>query len=176
MRYPDQGLFSAEYIQRQYAFSAEARAQLVLPYIQSQRLLVSDHIVTSSMFHSKSEALYVGSSLNYGHGLSVIYSGVTVNTVETPEALPYQSGITDYTFDGVTPDTSYVLHTGVEDLVANGFFQSELDALQNAVSVWGMDPGVVYAIKRPSGLWAWSQATAFNNLCSPMPKGYVSGG
>lgn len=176
MRYPDQGLFSAEYIQRQYAFSAEARAQLVLPYIQSQRLLVSDHIVTSSMFHSKSEALYVGSSLNYGHGLSVIYSGVTVNTVETPEALPYQSGITDYTFDGVIPDTSYVLHIGVEDLVENGFFQSELDALQNAVSVWGMDPGVIYAIKRPSGLWAWSQATAFNNLCSPMPKGYVSGG
>jgi hypothetical protein len=176
MRYPDQGVFHAEYIQRQYAFSAPARAQLVLPYIQSQQLMASEYRLPSSLFQAKAGAVYSGQTRSYGRSLVATHVELSVNTLETPTALPYTDVPTDYTFDGVRTDTSYTVFVGVEDRLDNGFFATELDALQNAVNVWSMDPSMVYAVQQPSGLWAWSQATAFNNLCSPVPKGYVSGG
>jgi hypothetical protein len=72
--------------------------------------------------------------------------------------------------------TSYAYFLGVNDELTNGYFSTELAALQNATDVWGMDPGMVFGVKQPSGLWTWAQAVPYTNLCGSEVKGYVSGG
>lgn len=72
--------------------------------------------------------------------------------------------------------TSYAYFIGVKDELTNGYFSTELAALQNATDVWGMDPGMVFGVKQPSGLWTWAQAVPYTNLCGNEVKGYVSGG
>jgi hypothetical protein len=72
--------------------------------------------------------------------------------------------------------TSYAYFIGVKDELNNGYFSTELAALQNATDVWGMDPGMVFGVKQPSGLWTWAQAVPYTNLCGSEVKGYVSGG
>jgi hypothetical protein len=72
--------------------------------------------------------------------------------------------------------TSYAYFIGVKDELTNGYFSTELAALQNATDVWGMDPGMVFGVKQPSGLWTWAQAVPYTNLCGSEVKGYVSGG
>lgn len=72
--------------------------------------------------------------------------------------------------------TSYAYFIGVKDELNNGYFSTELAALQNATNVWGMDPGLVFGVKQPSGLWTWAQAVPYTNRCGSEVKGYVSGG
>ena len=76
----------------------------------------------------------------------------------------------------VEKTTSYAYFIGVQDSLTNGYFETELEALQNATQVWGMEPGMVFGVKQPSGLWSWAQAVPYTNLCGSEVRGYVSGG
>lgn len=68
---------------------------------------------------------------------------------------------------------------GQTDPLKEGYFASELAALQNATQVWGFDPSVVYAIQQPNGTWTWAQVTICEETCGSMScaaRGYLSGG
>ena len=70
-------------------------------------------------------------------------------------------------------------HGSIDKPLEEGYFETELLALQNATQVWGFDPSVVYAIQQPSGYWTWAQITVCEESCGSMScaaRGYLSGG
>lgn len=70
-------------------------------------------------------------------------------------------------------------HGSIDKPLEEGYFATELDALQNATQVWGFDPSVVYAIQQPNGYWTWAQITVCEESCGSMScaaRGYLSGG
>ena len=70
-------------------------------------------------------------------------------------------------------------HGSIDKPLEEGYFATELDALQNATQVWGFDPSVVYAIQQPNGYWTWAQVTVCEESCGSMScaaRGYLSGG
>lgn len=90
---------------------------------------------------------------------------VVVKTISIPQAVLE------------VPDTP--IDYGEQDPVKQGYFATELDALQNAVQVWGHDAGAVYAIKQPNGYWTWAIVVTCENVCGSYgcdTRGYLSGG
>lgn len=74
----------------------------------------------------------------------------------------------------VEPDHGYI-----DEPLKEGYFATELAALQNATSVWGFDPSMVYAIQQVNGYWTWAQITVCDASCGSMScaaRGYLSGG
>ncbi|QZE60400.1 hypothetical protein pEaSNUABM36_00147 [Erwinia phage pEa_SNUABM_36] len=70
-------------------------------------------------------------------------------------------------------------HGSIDKPLEEGYFETELLALQNATQVWGFDPSVVYAIQQPNGYWTWAQITVCEESCGSMScaaRGYLSGG
>ncbi|QZE56349.1 hypothetical protein pEaSNUABM3_00152 [Erwinia phage pEa_SNUABM_3] len=70
-------------------------------------------------------------------------------------------------------------HGSIDKPLEEGYFATELAALQNATQVWGFDPSVVYAIQQPNGYWTWAQITVCEESCGSMScaaRGYLSGG
>jgi len=70
-------------------------------------------------------------------------------------------------------------HGSIDKPLEEGYFATELEALQNATQVWGFDPSVVYAIQQPNGYWTWAQITVCEESCGSMScaaRGYLSGG
>lgn len=70
-------------------------------------------------------------------------------------------------------------HGSINKPLEEGYFESELLALQNATQVWGFDPSVVFAIQQPNGAWTWAQVTVCEESCGSMScaaRGYLSGG
>lgn len=75
------------------------------------------------------------------------------------------------------PDTP--IDYGEQDPLKQGYFATELAALQNATQVWGHDPTAVYAIKQPNGYWTWAVVVTCENVCGSYgcdTRGYLSGG
>lgn len=95
------------------------------------------------------------------------FEPATVNWTQSYHALVSKR------FDFVSKEMLYV---PVEDKVSLGYFGTELEALQNAVNVWGMSPDSVFALLQPSGLWTWAQVYSMDNACSDNKRGYISGG
>ncbi|QZE59395.1 hypothetical protein MPK66_gp151 [Erwinia phage pEa_SNUABM_2] len=70
-------------------------------------------------------------------------------------------------------------HGSIDKPLEEGYFETELLALQNATQIWGFDPSVVYAIQQPNGYWTWAQITVCEESCGSMScaaRGYLSGG
>lgn len=70
-------------------------------------------------------------------------------------------------------------HGDMNEPLKEGYFETELDALQNATQVWGFDASVVYAIQQVNGYWTWAQITVCEESCGSMScaaRGYLSGG
>lgn len=68
-------------------------------------------------------------------------------------------------------------HNGNPDYLQRGYFATELEALQNAVNVWGMQPIDIQASQREGGEWYWRQTSKCVNMCDGCnPYGYISGG
>lgn len=70
-------------------------------------------------------------------------------------------------------------HGDMNEPLKEGYFETELEALQNATQVWGFDASVVYAIKQVNGYWTWAQITVCEESCGSMScaaRGYLSGG
>ncbi|QZE57360.1 hypothetical protein MPK71_gp151 [Erwinia phage pEa_SNUABM_1] len=70
-------------------------------------------------------------------------------------------------------------HGSIDKPLEEGYYATELDALQNATQVWGFDPSMVYAIQQPNGYWTWAQITVCEESCGSMScaaRGYLSGG
>lgn len=68
-------------------------------------------------------------------------------------------------------------HNGNPDYLQRGYFATELEALQNAVNVWGMMPIDIQASQREGGEWYWRQTSKCVNMCDGCtPYGYISGG
>lgn len=74
----------------------------------------------------------------------------------------------------VAPD-----HGDKDEPLKEGYFETELLALQDATQVWGFDPSMVYAIRQVNGYWTWAQVTVCEETCGSMScsaRGYLSGG
>lgn len=68
-------------------------------------------------------------------------------------------------------------HDGNPDYLQRGYFATEVEALQNAVNVWGMLPIDIHAQQREGGEWYWMQTSKCVNMCDGCPPyGYISGG
>ena len=68
-------------------------------------------------------------------------------------------------------------HNGNPDYLQRGYFATELEALQDAVNVWGMMPIDIQASQREGGEWYWRQTSKCVNMCDGCPPyGYISGG
>lgn len=68
-------------------------------------------------------------------------------------------------------------HDGNPDYLQRGYFATEVEALQDAVNVWGMLPIDVHAQQREGGEWYWMQTSKCVNMCDGCPPyGYISGG
>jgi hypothetical protein len=68
-------------------------------------------------------------------------------------------------------------HDGNPDLLDRGYFATEVEALQNAVRVWKMEPSDVVARQLPTGQWYWATPDLCVNMCVECPPyGYLSGG
>ncbi|AWY08426.1 hypothetical protein HOT49_gp152 [Erwinia phage vB_EamM_Alexandra] len=70
-------------------------------------------------------------------------------------------------------------HGSIDKPLEEGYFETELLALQNATQVWGFDPTMVYAIQQVNGYWTWAQITVCEESCGSMScaaRGYLSGG
>ncbi|QYW03458.1 hypothetical protein pEaSNUABM34_00156 [Erwinia phage pEa_SNUABM_34] len=70
-------------------------------------------------------------------------------------------------------------HGTRDEPLKEGYFATELEALQNATQVWGFDASAVYAIEQPNGAWTWAQVTVCDSACGSMScsaRGYMSGG
>ncbi|WOL24386.1 hypothetical protein fHeYen902_040c [Yersinia phage fHe-Yen9-02] len=68
---------------------------------------------------------------------------------------------------------------GQPDQLKNGYFETELDALTNAVEVWGHAPERVYGIQQPDGYWTWALVVPCESSCGDAGcdvRGYISGG
>ena len=75
--------------------------------------------------------------------------------------------------------TVAVNHGNLDKPLNEGYFATELLALQNATQVWGFEPSMVYGIQQPNGYWTWAQITVCQESCGSMScdaRGYLSGG
>lgn len=96
------------------------------------------------------------------------------------EASPYHAlDISNYmqeSFGFGSPDVNLI---DSRDPIKDGYFETELAALQNAVDVWSKEPSSVYAILQPNGFYTWAQVVVCEDLCfgaSCSTRGYISGG
>ena len=95
----------------------------------------------------------------------------------------------ELSFNAVNEDKFYIINptkrTATCTLLPNlvgvpaGYFDTELDALQNAVKVWSMLPDQVFAQKLSNGYWVWTRVPVCDNLCEGSGydmSGYITGG
>jgi hypothetical protein len=91
------------------------------------------------------------------------------------------NGIQETKFYVTNPKQTNAVVTLLPNLIGlpAGYFNSELDALQNAVKVWSMLPEHVFAQKLSTGYWVWTRVPDCDNLCSGSGctvSGYITGG
>lgn len=98
----------------------------------------------------------------------------------TPDYAPVQ--IHNNTYDhNRTQITMFVptVDKGDPDPTKNGYFATELEALQNAVDIWNRTPDEIYGIQQPDGSWTWAIAIPCGEYCGDFGcdvRGYLAGG
>jgi len=68
---------------------------------------------------------------------------------------------------------------GEPDPLKKGYFETELDALQNAVNVWKKSPDEIFAIQQPDKTWTWAIKIPCGEYCGEFgcdTRGYLAGG
>lgn len=100
---------------------------------------------------------------------------IRVDVVKPKRSKPSVYGIKKPELEIWAVDVDY----GETDPLKEGYFATELAALQDATQVWGFDPSMVYGIQQPNGYWTWAQVTICEETCGSMScsaRGYLSGG
>ena len=94
-------------------------------------------------------------------------------------ALEYDAVIHPYASTEALPPTIVyaTLDNGAPDLLQRGYFATEVEALQNAINLWGVDPQTCAGRQMPTGEWYWIRIPVCQNMCSDCPPtGYIQGG
>lgn len=68
---------------------------------------------------------------------------------------------------------------GEPDPLKKGYFETELEALQNAVNVWNKSPDEIFAIQQPDKTWTWAIKIPCGEYCGEFgcdTRGYLAGG
>lgn len=105
---------------------------------------------------------------------------VEVQAIKTPSFAPQGVEIISHPVDRMkltmfVPTVDY----GEPDPLKKGYFETELDALQNAVNVWNKSPDEIFAIQQPDKTWTWAIKIPCGEYCGDFgcdTRGYLAGG
>lgn len=146
----------------------------------SEALLGMENQHAQDMPWAQKEPLTESVEPSYVFGSGILSDYKVASDVFSGKLNQKQSINTAYSIENFgygSPVVNLILST--DDPLLDGYFETELLALQNAVEIWGFDPSMVYAILQPNGYYTWAQVTVCLDLChgvSCSTRGYISGG